>query len=152
MPTTIRAHHGWDQVEGSVRWRATCVIVTEAVALNGFEEGGAGASQSGPRDIRTAVGRVGDGDLEEGVPERETEGPNVRSVRKSRIRLFGCRPKSQPLQLTAELIAKLVVTLGPRARIAGARGSMFTFGVIPTSGVPSASTTVAAWSPLRIQR
>ena len=28
---------------------------------------------------------------------------------------------------------------------------MFTFGIIPTSGVPSASTTVAAWSPLRIQ-
>ena len=28
---------------------------------------------------------------------------------------------------------------------------MFTFGVIPTSGVPSASTTAAAWSPLRIQ-
>ena len=28
---------------------------------------------------------------------------------------------------------------------------MFTFGIIPPSGVPSASTTVAAWSPLRIQ-
>ena len=94
---------------------------------------------------------MGDGDLEEGVPEREAEGANVRSVRKARIRLFGCRPKSKPLQLTAELIAKLVVSLSTRARVAEARGSMFTFGIIPPSGVPSASTTVAAWSPLRIQ-
>ena len=61
-------------------------------------------------------------------------------------------PKIQPLQLTAQLIAKLVVAQGSRARIAEATGGMFTFRVIPTSGVPSAATAVAAWSPLRIQR
>ena len=69
MPTTISAHHGRDQVEGGVWRRATTVIGTEAVAPNGFQEGGAAGSQSGPRDIHPAVGRVGDGDLEEGVPE-----------------------------------------------------------------------------------
>ena len=151
VPTTISAHHGWDEVEGSVRRWASSVVVTETVAPNGFEEGGAGASQSGPRNILAAFGRVGDGDLEEGVPEREAEGANVRSVRKARIRLFGCRPKSKPLQLTAKLIAKLVVSLSPRTRVAEARGSMFTFRVIPTSGMPSAATTVAARSPLRVQ-
>ena len=150
MPTTISAHHGRDQVEGGVGRRATTVIGTEAVAPNGFQEGGAAGSQSGPRDIHPAFGRVGDGDLEEGVPERETERANVRSVHKSRIRLFSFRPEAQPPQLASELIAKLVVSLGPRARIAEARGGMFTFRVIPTSGVPSASTIVSAWSALRV--
>ena len=151
VPTTTSAHHGRDQVEGGVLRRAASVICTETVTPNSLEEGGAGGSQSGPRDILAAFGRVGDGDLEEGVPGREAEGANVRSVRKARIRLFGCRPKSKPLQLTAKLIAKLVVSLSPRARVAEARGGMFPFRVIPTSGMPSAATTVAARSPLRVK-
>ena len=151
MPTTISAHHRRDQVEGGVLRRAACIVSTETDAPDSLDEGGAGCVQSAPRDITSAFGRVGDGDLEEGVPEREAEGANVRSVRKARIRLFGCRPKSKPLQLTAKLIAKLVVSLSPRARVAEARGSMFTFRVIPTSGMPSAATTVAARPPLRVQ-
>ena len=152
MPTTISAHHGWDEVEGSVRRWASSVVITETVAPNGLEEGGAGASQSGPRNILAAFGRVGDGDLEEGVPERETKSTHVRPVHQSGIGLFGFRPEFQTLQLTAEFVAKLVVALGPCARIAEAEGRMFAFRVIPTSGVPSSSSTVAARSSFRIQR
>ena len=94
----------------------------------------------------------GDLELEEGIPEREAKGVNFQPMRESRIRLFSFRPEAQPPQLASELIAKLVVSLGPRARIAEARGGMFTFRVIPASGLPSAATAVAAWSALRIQR
>ena len=54
--------------------------------------------------------------------------------------------------MTAEFVAKLVVALGPCARIAEAEGRMFAFRVIPTSGVPSASSTVAARSSFQSQR
>ena len=131
--------------------RAACIVSTETDAPDSLDEGRAGCIQSAPRDITSAFGRVGDGDLEEGVPERETKSTHVRPVHQSRIGLFGFRPESEPLQLTAEFVAKLVVALGPGARIAEAEGRMFAFRIIPTSGVPSTSSTVAARSSFRIQ-
>ena len=149
--TPISAHDCRDQVEGGVLRRASSVICTETAAPNGLEIGRAGISQGTPWDVAAAVGRVGDVDLEESVPEGETEGANIRPVCEAGIRLFSFCPKSQPVQLPANFIAELVVALRPRARIPQARMCVFTFRVIPTSGVPSTSSTVAARSSFRIQ-
>ena len=105
-----------------------------------------------PRAARGTSPRRSDGWVT--VTSRKVFRSDVRSVRpvhQSRIGLFSFRPESQPLQLASELIAKLVVALGPCARIAEAEGRMFAFRIIPTSGVPSTASTVAARSSFRIQ-
>ena len=108
-----------------------------------------------PRAARGTSSRRSDGWVT--VTSRKvfrSEKPKVRTSGRCARRESDCSvaaQKSKPLQLTAKLIAKLVVSLSPRARVAEARGSMFTFRVIPTSGMPSAATTVAARPPLRVQ-
>ena len=78
VPAPVSAHHGRDEVEGGGGRRSTSVIVTEPVAPDCLDEGGVGGAQVVPWKVRTAVGRVSDVCLEEGVAEREAKGANVR--------------------------------------------------------------------------